>query len=50
VFEPFNQSLPAGVGLTMASARRIVQVHGGRIELRSLEDQGVSVVVTVPAD
>jgi signal transduction histidine kinase len=49
VFEPFNQSLPSGVGLTMASARRIVEVHGGRIEAHSHLDQGVSIVVAVPA-
>ncbi|RYE83499.1 MAG: ATP-binding protein, partial [Myxococcales bacterium] len=38
-----------GVGLGLALARRIVEAHGGRIELKSTPGQGTVATVIVPA-
>jgi signal transduction histidine kinase len=52
VFEKFvrgSRAVPGGTGLGLAIARRIVEDHGGRIELRSTQDEGTQVLVSMPA-
>ena len=49
VFEPFFSTKEGGTGLGLALAHRVVQDHGGRIELRSAPGAGTTVVVTLPA-
>jgi signal transduction histidine kinase len=39
LFEPFSQHAPAGSGLALASARQIVQAHGGSIKINTPELQ-----------
>ncbi|HSK77251.1 MAG TPA: ATP-binding protein [Thermoanaerobaculia bacterium] len=53
IFEPFHRarssrdSIP-GVGLGLFVARRIVEAHGGRIEVESLKDAGSTFRVRLP--
>jgi signal transduction histidine kinase len=49
VFEPFFTTKEAGTGLGLAIVRQIVERHGGRVELDSVENHGTQVTVYVPA-
>lgn len=48
LFSPFDSPLPEGTGLALASARRIMQMHGGRIEAVSESPDSLSVSVVFP--
>jgi signal transduction histidine kinase len=50
VFEPYVTTKTKGLGLGLAIARRIVEVHGGRIEAESGAGQGARFRVTLPRD
>jgi signal transduction histidine kinase len=47
LFQPFHPSLPAGVGLAMASMVRIAEAHGGWIRT-SAGDNRVTVQIALP--
>lgn len=51
IFEPFFTTKPSdeGTGLGLAICARIVQQHGGTIEVRSSTDEGTSFRMTLPA-
>ncbi len=48
LFHPFASGRPGGVGLGLALARRIVVVHGGRLELEDRPGGGTVARVTLP--
>lgn len=48
LFQPFRTNFPSGTGLGMAISYRIVQEHGGRIEVSSKEGAGTSIIVSLP--
>src|SRR5216684_8913020 len=48
LFQPFRTSFPSGTGLGMAISYRIVQEHGGRIEVSSREGVGTAITVSLP--
>jgi len=48
VFEPFFSTKPDGTGLGLAIAQRVVEEHGGRLDLRSREREGASFIITLP--
>jgi two-component system, NtrC family, sensor histidine kinase PilS len=48
LFQPFRTNFPSGTGLGMAISYRIVQEHGGRIEVSSKEGTGTSITVSLP--
>ncbi|OQA32653.1 MAG: Sensor protein ZraS [Acidobacteria bacterium ADurb.Bin340] len=49
IFEPFfTHGKAKGTGLGMATVKKIVDEHGGAIEVQSDEGQGTLVVLTVP--
>jgi signal transduction histidine kinase len=48
MFQPFSARLPAGSGLALASARRIAETHGGRIEVHGERDGAVVLRVSFP--
>jgi two-component system sensor histidine kinase PilS (NtrC family) len=50
VFQPFFTSKRAGTGLGLAVASKIVQEHGGRIEIKSVKGQGTRAIVSLPLD
>jgi two-component system, NtrC family, sensor histidine kinase PilS len=49
LFQPFRTNFPTGTGLGMAISYRIVQEHGGRIDVRSREGSGTMITVSLPA-
>ena len=49
LFEPFYTSRVDGSGLGLAVSHRIVEAHGGTIELRNAERSGVTVFVRIPS-
>ncbi|MFL6247070.1 MAG: two-component system sensor histidine kinase NtrB [Thermoanaerobaculia bacterium] len=48
LFQPFRTNFPTGTGLGMAISYRIVQEHGGKIEVTSTEGAGSSITVSLP--
>jgi signal transduction histidine kinase len=49
IWEPFYTTKQDGVGLGLAICRRIVEEHGGRIEVSSQIGHGTTVSVSFPA-
>ncbi|TAJ23595.1 MAG: PAS domain-containing protein [Nitrospirae bacterium] len=49
LFEPFYTTKASGSGLGLAIAYRIIQDHGGTIEVESTAGSGTTVVVKLPA-
>jgi len=48
LFDPFTTSREGGTGLGLALARKVVQAHGGSIEVHPAAPQGTEFVVTLP--
>ncbi|HEV7766817.1 MAG TPA: ATP-binding protein [Thermoanaerobaculia bacterium] len=48
LFQPFRTNFPSGTGLGMAISYRIVQEHGGKIEVTSSEGSGSSITISLP--
>jgi PAS domain S-box-containing protein len=49
IFTPFFSSDPAGAGLGLPLARKIISLHGGRIDFVSVEGQGTTFTVVLPS-
>ena len=49
VFEPFFSTKPEGTGLGLALVHRIVQEHGGEIDVRSAPGLGTTFTLTLPS-
>jgi two-component system, NtrC family, sensor histidine kinase PilS len=49
LFQPFRTNFPSGTGLGMAISYRIIQEHGGKIEVASHEGQGTAITVSLPS-
>lgn len=50
IFEPFNTTKSRGLGLGMPYAQKIIQQHGGRIEVESRQGKGTQVRIELPND
>ena len=48
LFQPFRTNFPTGTGLGMAISYRIVQEHGGKIEVQSRIGEGTTITVSLP--
>ncbi len=49
LFRPFQTTKKKGIGIGMYQSRRIVEAHGGRIEVESQEGKGTTFRVLLPA-
>jgi signal transduction histidine kinase len=50
VFEPYFSTRAAGTGLGLAIARKVVEDHGGTIDLESEPGRGTKVTIELPVD
>jgi two-component system sensor histidine kinase HydH len=48
IFEPFFTTKPDGTGLGLAITRKIIEGHGGTLDVESVVGQGTTVVVGLP--
>jgi signal transduction histidine kinase len=48
IFDPFYTSKQGGTGLGLALTRKIVEAHGGQLELGSTPGDATQFVVTLP--
>lgn len=48
IFRPYVSSKPGGTGLGLATARRIIEEHGGRLVAHSIPGKGSDFVVALP--
>lgn len=48
IFEPFFTTKPDGTGLGLAVTRKIIEAHGGTLDIESEVGQGTTVVVRLP--
>ena len=48
VFEPFFTTKTKGTGLGMAIVRRLVEAHGGLIEVVDSPEPGAEIAITLP--
>jgi signal transduction histidine kinase len=49
IFDPYFTTKAGGSGLGLPTSRRIIEAHGGRIELHSEQGRGTDFVLTLPA-
>lgn len=50
LFQPFRTGFASGTGLGMAISYRIIQAHGGRIEVRSAPGEGTTIGLVLPVE
>jgi len=48
VFQPFFSTKEEGTGLGLSIATRIIEEHGGRLELESKANKGATFIITLP--
>lgn len=48
VYEPYFTTKQTGTGLGLAISKRIVEAHGGRIDVISRQGKGTNVIITLP--
>ena len=49
LFQPFKSFFDQGTGIGMAIVYRIVQEHGGRIQVQSRPGAGTTITLALPA-
>ena len=48
IFHPYVSTKSGGSGLGLPTTRRIVEMHGGRMEVHSVPNQGSDFVIIMP--
>ena len=50
IFNPFFSTKPDGAGIDLATAKRVMDSHGGRIEVTSNEEKGTTFTLFFPLE
>jgi signal transduction histidine kinase len=50
IFDPFFTTKSSGLGLGLALTKRVIEEHKGKVEIRSAEGNGTTVMVTLPLE
>jgi two-component system sensor histidine kinase HydH len=48
IFEPFFSTKPKGIGLGLAIVHKVIDEHGGKIEVTSQPQQGATFILYLP--
>jgi signal transduction histidine kinase len=48
IFQPFFSTKEEGTGLGLSIATRIIEDHGGQLELESKKNEGATFIITLP--
>ena len=48
IFEPFYTTKPDGTGLGLAITRKIIEGHGGTVQVESAVGEGTTIIVRLP--
>jgi signal transduction histidine kinase len=49
IFIPFFTTKPKGMGLGMSTAKKIIELHKGKIEIKSEQNKGTQVSILIPS-
>ena len=49
IFEPLFTTKPKGIGLGLAVTKKFIEINGGNIDIKSTENKGTAVTITLPA-
>ncbi|MEW6419251.1 MAG: ATP-binding protein [Nitrospirota bacterium] len=48
LFDPFFSTKSTGLGLGLAMTKRVIEEHGGKVDLQSIEGKGSTVTISLP--
>jgi signal transduction histidine kinase len=48
IFDPFFTTKSSGLGLGLALTKRVIEEHKGKVDIRSVEGRGTTVITTLP--
>jgi len=50
IFQPFFTTKDEGTGLGLSIALRIIEEHGGRLDVKTIEGEGTTFIITLPIE
>jgi signal transduction histidine kinase len=48
LFDPFFSTKSTGLGLGLATTKRVSEEHGGKVDFQSVEGKGSTVIISLP--
>jgi signal transduction histidine kinase len=48
IFDPFFTTKSTGLGLGLSMTKRVVEEHGGKVDIQSVEGQGSAITISLP--